>query len=118
MNCLYKKPLNKLTWYELEDLFATKEEKDWHYEFGNITRTETLTLPSWEEITNKIEEGKPFKMYFNNEQFLFVSRLIVKVGKYDTYDIEIEPYFCEGTTKENYIKACRLVKKLFFGRKR
>ena len=36
--------------FEAEDnnVFATKEEAEWQLEFGNITRTEKLELPTWE----------------------------------------------------------------------
>lgn len=99
---------------KLDDLFETKEEAEWYLEFGNITRTEMLTLPTWEEI-EKLKSGKPYKVYFNDKQFFFASRLIIEVGKYDTYGEQIEQYFCEGTTKENYLEACRIAKKLFLG---
>lgn len=32
-----------------------EEAAEWHKEFGNITRTETLKLPTWEELKNKTE---------------------------------------------------------------
>lgn len=36
-----------------EDLFETKEDAEEYAEFGNITRTERLELPNWEEF-NKV----------------------------------------------------------------
>ena len=50
---------------KLEDLFETKEEAEWALEFGNITRTETLNLPSFNELQTKKEYYKNFALYKN-----------------------------------------------------
>lgn len=103
--------------WDLEDLFETKEEADWENEFGNITRTETLRLPSWEEFnyggfTSYLHTTPKYKSF--------------KIGKahdvdfknwfvYVRYEEEYSHLFYEPLTKENYTEACRLCKKLFLG---
>ena len=103
-------------WHKIiNDYFTTQEEAEFALRYQNITRTEKLSLPTWEELKGKIGEGKAYKIYFNDAQFLFVSSFIIEVGKYDTNGEQIEQYFCEGTHKENYLEACELCRKLFLG---
>ena len=56
----------------------TKEEAEWELEFGNITRTETLRLPTFEEI-KKAEffkfigkDGKPYIMFYSALNSLYI----------------------------------------------
>lgn len=92
-------------------LFETKEDAEFALEFQNITRTETLNLPTWEEL-NIIDEIK-----INGE---YGKRYIVQVDEYDIsiyasdgYDFILYKRF--ERTKENYIKACTIARKLFLG---
>lgn len=90
----------------LDKIYATKEEAEWELEFGNITRTEKLELPSWEDVQN----GKQcyFSDKYHNKNYSFgKSRLNGKrifIG---------ENYFT--CNYDGYIAACRLCKKLFLG---
>ena len=107
--------------YSFDNLFETKEDAEWQLEFGNIQRTETLSLPTWEEFC---ELDDMFIFYYNEKEYC-VGRTnetlesecigitchdIDAFGECYSYSI-----FIEEATKENYIKACRLVKKLFLG---
>lgn len=107
-------------WIELEDLFETQEQAEWHKEFGNITRTEKLKLPTWEEAQKKLEveicapKGKKYLLqtkiitgYSCERENPYIIR-IDRIG-YANSQIDFE------YTKENYIEACRLAKKLFLG---
>lgn len=98
------------------DFFETEEEMDWYLEFGEIQRTETLSLPSWEEVNKQNSwvfrfvdaDGDRCKIegYYNpNLRSGFID--VVKAG---TGMTDLPEY-----NKENYIKACRLAKKLFLG---
>lgn len=97
---------------KLDDLFETEEDAEWELEFGNITRTETLKLPSWKEFEllghNADFIGKdntPYYFRFNyNKSEIYIVNMIN--GK--------EIYYARPT-KENYIEACKLCKKLFLG---
>lgn len=104
-----------------ENSFETKEEAEWNLEFGDITRTETLNLPSWEKAKNGIE----YKFYAPKGNIYFLSTKI-KVGysidKENPYIIRVERMGYSDSnqdfefTKENYIEACRIAKKLFLGK--
>ena len=41
--------------YELNDLFATKQQAEHYLHHANVTRTETLPFLSWEEFLEEIE---------------------------------------------------------------
>ena len=101
--------------YSLENLFETKEEAEWYLEFGNITRTETLKLPTWEEVCKRKKEikcwGRKTIAEFDGEEV----NIVIPVSQQDKTYIEIYGRFCRLLTKENYIEACRLAKKLFLG---
>ena len=80
-------------------------------EFGNITRTETLKLPTWEEI----DAG--YELEFGNsclEVYKTGNRILVKTDK-DCYSDLYAYIFDEPATKENYLEACELCRKLFLG---
>lgn len=86
------------------NLFETEEYAKFELEFGNITRTETLKLPKWEEFFNS---GKSivFRDAYGDIQEL----------KQYSREIYINEQYCGYLTKENYIEACRICKKLFLG---
>jgi len=90
------------------DLFETEEEAEWALEFGNITREEKLSLPSWEEI----KKGRA--TFFSDVNHLgFITPLdIIVINEYDDGS---KTLLKTPLTKENYIEACRLAKKLFLG---
>lgn len=99
---------------KLEYLFETKEEAEFALKYQNITRTETLSLPTWEEI--KKEGSSPF---FAVDVFLgFITPLkVIIINKYGNGSGEgyIEKIFEKPLTKENYYAACELCRKLFLG---
>lgn len=95
----------------LQDLFETKEEAEWELEFGNITRTEILKVPTWEEF-RKLGSFE-FYGYHQRRTILFYDIVddMIKLdnGNGDWY------LFMKNHNKENYIEACKLCKKLFLG---
>ena len=101
-----------------EDLFETKEEAEFSLEFQNITRTETLNLPTWEELNKKVDtipnmfwqiaKCSEFILFLQTDKILNNSQIILR-GNDDTYNW--------GLTKENYLEACKIAKKLFLGEK-
>lgn len=93
----------------LNDLVETKEEAEWHLEFGNITRTERLELPTWEEfdeekfiwfVDKKQNQCCLYYLNIANKIFINVSGEVIEIG---------------DLTKENYILACRKCRELFLG---
>ena len=97
------------------DLWETKEEADWHREFGCIKRTERLDLPTWEQFDNsyKIIEftSKLGKKCRIDGSFHLDSQLgyITLTVDHKTI-VDLRDY-----TKENYIKVCEKAKELFLG---
>lgn len=103
--------------WDLEDLFETKEEADWENEFGNITRTETLRLPNWEEFQNILRKKGRVDIYFydTNKQQHALWITMVQICVVDFFSDGSYGGTDEPLTKENYTEACRLCKKLFLG---
>lgn len=98
---------------EFDYLFETKEEAEWHKEFGCIERTERLELPTWEEVSRDLK-NVPAGNYVIAE----VDDLSIEYVKYNNDFIVYEDKFSElevEATKEGYIKACRKAKELFLG---
>lgn len=98
----------------IQDLFETKEEAEWYLEFGNITRTETLKLPTWEYWQKVSKYGMYAMSFFDKENHYCELQILetIKVVKWG-YGRTVE--FENSATKENYIEACELCKKLFLG---
>ena len=105
---------------DVEKLFETKEEAEFALKFKRIPKVEYLDLPTFEEITTNDKYN-----YYGTSYFEFGDgyRLIVKLPSEDD-DCEFigvdvngncELYNWEEATKENYIEACRIAKKLFLG---
>jgi len=108
-------------WYKLEDLFETEEDARWEIKM-TTTRTETLKMPKWEEMTTENNEynyyGSSDTHYFSFDNY----RLIVSLEEdceYIGIDVcgNTELHHWEDVTKENYIEACKLCLKLFKGEK-
>ena len=95
----------------LENLYETKEDAEFAREFKNITRTETLNLPTWEEL-NIIDEIKIYGE--NGKQYLVqADEYDISIYASDGYDFLLYKRF--ERTKDNYIKACTIARKLFLG---
>ena len=97
--------------FKFDNLFETKEEEEWHRQFGCITRTEKLELPTWEMFDEKKfvwfvdkSQNQCCLYYLNvaNKIFINVSGEVIEIGDF---------------TKENYTLACRKAKELFLGEK-
>ena len=98
------------TKYTFNILFETKEEAEWHIEFGCIERTEKLKLPTWEEIQKY--ERFAFKGKNNTHYTLYF------ISGFKTLSIVgLSTEFYAEATKENYTLACRKCKELFLGEK-
>lgn len=94
-----------------EELFETKEDAEFAEEFQNITRTETLSLPTFEELKKferfefKAKDGHRYTIHY--------------ISGFNTLAITgiIENKYYGEATKENYLEACKIAKKLFLGEK-
>ena len=95
--------------HKLSKLFETKEEAEWHKEFGCIERTEKLELPTWEEFIDQEEFG------FYQKYGRKYTAIRVLGTKYLAVETSFERYYTGDLTKENYTLACRKAKELFLG---
>lgn len=94
----------------LDNIYETKEDAEFAKEFKNITRTVTLTLPTFEELQ---QIGKfEFKSAdgYRYDIFIVGTKKLILTGI-------IENKYTGESTKENYIKLCKIAKKLFLGEK-
>lgn len=95
--------------------YETKEQAEWHREFGNIQRTERLELPTWEEIEKDFKSINKFGTYPVIDTYgLYMD---IFVDNYCNKFIVLTTLPRMPLTKENYIKACRKAKELFLGGK-
>ena len=62
---------------QLKFLFETKEDAEEYAEFGNITRTERLELPSWGEVNHK-ERIFVYKFHIKDNFDGFGKLMIIK----------------------------------------
>ena len=102
-----------------------KKDTEWELEFGNVTRTEKLELPSWEDT--ETEQFYVFGWWHGDVELAMrrfdadddCEYLIVehKSDKYkeNLYGQKVKIVFKKPYNRENYIEACRLCKKLFLG---
>ena len=103
----------------LEDLFETKEEAEWYKEFGNITRTETLELPTWEEFHGKTYYNKHYGIIFQGKASGCTYQMYEELTPENIiiYDTDCQDIvFSKPPTKENYTLACRKCRELFLGK--
>lgn len=106
---------------ELENLFETEEDAHWELEFGNITRTETLKLPKFEQIISNKDDIETRVVGFYVDRIYYIleyasdldGNWLICLEK-DTIE-DCECLFEAEPTKENYLKACKMAKKLFLG---
>lgn len=103
--------------YPLDQLFETKEDAEEYAEFGNITRTERLELPSWASIEKDFNK-------FTNGSYVLAERdefsLELKISKPLISQIIIyteDDDYNWNLSRENYNEARRLCVKLFKGEK-
>lgn len=118
----YDKKTMSYFYYNLENLFETKEDALWNLEM-TATRTETLKLPKWEEF---IQNDKQVIFYDKDKTYYLdkvMNRTHIIIGYKCIIDLneELEAnrynFYRKPATKENYIEACKLCLKLFMGEK-
>ena len=93
--------------HNTNNLYETKEQAEWEWEFGCIERTERLELPTWEEFKNK------YCIEFTAKTGNKVNILDFVNEIYISDDCEFSATF--ERTKEGYTLACRKAKELFLG---
>ena len=97
---------------DVDKVFETKEEAEWYLKFGNITRTETLSLPTFEEIIKEIGMNGTYNIEFTSKNEWDECTLSVCTAR---QYIIVEGYKHWDLTKANYLEACEICRKLFLG---
>ena len=99
-----------------DELFETKEDAEEYAEFGNVTRTERLKLPSWEDFKKTqifLFESKE-KILMELAVWESIENRVIKVTTTNDWNV---CFFNKPLTRENYNEARRLCVKLFKGEK-
>lgn len=99
-----------------------EEEANFALKYQNIPRTETLRLPTWEEVCG--DDNYSFTYLYCINEFLFSVKIYRFVSTFDVCcshgrfirDYKFKKIF-NLTTKDDYLKTCDIVKKLFIGEK-
>ena len=100
--------------FDFNDLFETKEDAEEYAEFGNITRTERLELPSWEQVQEGFYYNGSVPIYEDDRNLCFISTSKDIVLK-NYASLKNQTKFKKPLTRENYNEARRLCVKLFKG---
>lgn len=127
---------NTHTSYTFDMLFEDRLEAEEFLKYGNVTRTEKLELPTWEQVEKFIEQMKHFNLNHDNR---VLSRIVTKDSIYylklckDLYTFYFElkqtyigddlceqisdkfPAILGKVNKENFNKARDIAVKLFKG---
>lgn len=95
---------------KLENLYETKEQAKWSLKY-HVTRTEELSLPTWEEI-EKIKEKGVYIIARPREMIFYIDyKFLIPQIKLCT----LEDVFNWNLDEEGYLSACDLCVKLFKG---
>ena len=119
----WKDPENEFRVIDIKYIFDSQEDAEWEEEFGDITRTERLELPTWDEFIKdeNFIEGNEVGFYDDvgiRYKLLKTQYTIPKMICLFEEGIQGD-YICEKyeLTKENYMIVCRKAKELFLGEK-
>lgn len=102
--------------HNTNNLYETKEQAEWEWEFSCIERTERLELPTWEDLKNCLNRFCYFTDCCGREYCLSYIRATNKLRlRYFIDELDEEECGVWELTKENYTLACRKCKELFLG---
>lgn len=97
---------------ELEDIEENVERGKWHWEM-DACRTERFEPPTWEDIKNRYCFGfcKNFGKY--GEHYILDVNKNCDINWAITVERDSDIIYSGKATKENYEKACEIVRRLF-----
>ena len=108
--------LNDGASFDITNAFETKEEVEFALRFKRIPRTEYLDLPTWEEFCelDKLIVNYEFQ-FCGNDKVIYLLYFIghKEISVWNNMECKVE--FNKKATKENYIEACEICRKLFLG---
>lgn len=88
-------------------LFETKEDAEWYVKYGKVTKTETISFPTYEKIMQDLEGKTGTYTIINASNVL----LVVNLGKHYVDQIYLytnEDKFNWNLSKEGYEQACEM----------
>ena len=97
----------------LEDLREDADRAEWEYKM-TAERTDRFDPPMWEDMQKILQQEPYYNFVFvkNNRVYEFVVSDKLGVRNYDCIDLDKYLFF-GNSTKENYTKACEIVRDLF-----
>ena len=104
---------------DINELEEDVEKGKWDLEFSNITRTETLELPTWEEFHGRTYYNKHYGIIFQWKASGCTYQMYEELTPENIiiYDADCQDIvFSKPPTKENYTLACRKCEELFLGK--
>lgn len=118
--CLYEKDLTlgksvyKCRVFDLEKISKKYFDKITWYNKTHAEHTERFEPPMWEDMQKILQQEPYYNFVFvkNNSIYEFVVSDKLGVRNYNCIDLD-KCLFFGNSTKENYIKACEIVRDLF-----
>lgn len=105
--------------FDINTLFETKDRAEWALK-TTAEHTERFEPPMWEDLQEDLEViDYKFAFTINgNCNYLFwVAKdkrgSSIEIRKFNVYKVETILFYSDPATKENYIKACEIVRDLF-----
>lgn len=90
-----------------DDLFETKEEAEWYVKYGEVTKSETISFPTYEKMMQDLEGKTGIYTIIDASNVL----LEVNLGKHYVDQIYLytkEDKFNWNLSKEGYEQACEM----------
>lgn len=105
--------------WELNEIFETKDRAEWALK-TTAERTERFEPPMWEDLLEKdlyvftfVKDGEVYDFICNNYLDKVDIRLEQRLVGYSSKPVTTCQF--DGATKEDYEKACEIVRRLFKG---
>lgn len=104
----------------IDNIYETKEDAEFVKEFKDIKHTETLDLPLFDYLPETFDIS--FSRFDKEMDCWIIYELYIEFNEIcilfrDVTEEASDCIFREPLTKENYLEACKMVKKLFLGDK-
>ena len=108
--------------WRLNEIFETEEQAEWHLK-NDAERTERFEPPMWEDLQEDLEViDYKFAFTINgNCNYIFLVAKgerggSIEITEFNVYKVEPTLFYSAPASKENYEKACEIVRDLFGGK--
>ena len=117
---LYVKFCKHSRCFKLSNVFDSLEEAEEHIKFGNITREDSLKLPTWKEINRSPKQSVEFYVlergeFINYAMARNLKEKTIVITMYSWGEFAGDVIFEEPFNQENYTIARQLFVELFKG---